>query len=72
MTASQPSACPDEVWLGYTFAELRRIADRATAYCRWGDRFPFPERFEIAWAGIIDYLTTRHTPPEPFETSDAP
>ncbi len=55
------------MWLGYTFNELRRIADRATVYCRWGDRFPSPERFEIAWAGIIDYLTGRDTPPEPFE-----
>lgn len=62
-----PSAAPqDEVWLGYSFAELRRIADRATVYCRWGDRFPFPERFEIAWAGIIDYLTACESPPPPF------
>ena len=36
-----------------------------------GDRFPFAERFDIAWAGIIDYLTTRHTPPEPFEVYKA-
>jgi hypothetical protein len=66
MTEPQPPACGDEVWLGYTFAELRRIADRATVYCRWGDRFPFPERFEIAWAGIIDYLTGCDSPPPPF------
>jgi hypothetical protein len=35
-------------------------------YCRWGDRFPSPERFEIAWAGIIDYLTGCDSPPPPF------
>jgi hypothetical protein len=66
MTESQP-AYPDEVWLGYTFAELRRIAERATVYCRWGDRFPFSQRFEIAWAGVIDYLTERDGPPGPSE-----
>jgi nucleotide-binding universal stress UspA family protein len=72
MTGSQPRACGDEAWLGYTFADLRRIADRATAYCRWGDRFPFAERFDIAWAGVIDYLTTcGDTPPEPFDVYKA-
>jgi hypothetical protein len=55
------------VWLGYTFAELRRIANRATVYCRWGDRFPFTERFEIAWAGMVDFLTGCDIPPQPFE-----
>jgi hypothetical protein len=62
-----PATGHDEVWLGYTLAELRNIADRATVYCRWGDRFPYHERFEIAWAGIIDYLTDCDSPPEPFE-----
>jgi hypothetical protein len=71
MTEPQPPACQDEVWLGFTFAELRRIAERATIYCRWGDRFGFPERFEIAWAGIIDYLTDCDSPPEPFEVYKA-
>jgi hypothetical protein len=60
------SAYQDELWLGYTFAELRRIAERATVYCRWADRLPFHERYEIAWAGIIDYLTNCDSPPEPF------
>jgi hypothetical protein len=67
MTEPQAPAPQDEMWLGYAFADLRRIAERATVYCRWGDRFPFPERFEIAWAGILDYLTACDTPPQPFE-----
>jgi hypothetical protein len=67
VTEPPPAARPDEVWLGYTLAELRRIADRATAYCRWGARFPVGERFDIAWAGIIDYLTACESPPEPVE-----
>jgi hypothetical protein len=71
VTDPRPYAHQQEVWLGYTFGELRRIADRATVYCRWGDRFPFPERFEIAWAGIIDYLTGCDTPPEPFDVYKA-
>ena len=37
-------------------AAWHQIAARATVYCRWGDRFPFPERFEIAWAGVVDHL----------------
>jgi hypothetical protein len=65
--APPPASPPEEVWLGYSFSELRRIADRAAAYCRWGDRFPFSERFEIAWAGVIDFLTGCDTPPEFFE-----
>jgi hypothetical protein len=71
VTQPCPRARPEEAWLGYTFTDLRNIADRATAYCRWGDRFPFPERFDIAWAGIIDYLTSCQTPPEPFEVYKA-
>jgi hypothetical protein len=67
VTEPEAPAGQGEVWLGYTFAELRRIAERATVYCRWADRLPFHERFEIAWAGIIDYLTTREDPPQPFE-----
>ena len=67
MTDPQLRAHGEEAWLGYTFTELRRIADRATVHCRWGDRFPFPERFEIAWVGIIDYLAACGTSPEPFE-----
>jgi hypothetical protein len=67
VTEPQFPACPDEVWLGYTFAELRRIAERATVRCRWADRLPFGERFEIAWAGIIDHLTGCDTPPQPSE-----
>ena len=42
-----------------------------TVNCRWGDRFAFSERFEIAWAGIIDYLTDYDSPPEPFEVYKA-
>jgi hypothetical protein len=66
VTEPQPHT-DSEAWLGYTFAELRQIANQATIYCRWGDRFPFPERFDIAWAGIIDYLTERDSPPQRFE-----
>jgi hypothetical protein len=66
MTDPQPRA-HQEAWLGYTFTQLRQIADRAARYCRWGDRFAAPERCEIAWAGLIDHLTTCDTPPEPFE-----
>lgn len=54
-------------WLGYSFRELHQIAARATVYCRWGDRFPFPERFEIAWAGVVDHLTGCDEPPESFD-----
>jgi hypothetical protein len=64
-------AAPGEVWLGYTFNELRRIAERATVYCRWADRLPYPERLDIAWAGIIDHLTSCDTPPQPFEMYQA-
>jgi hypothetical protein len=67
MTEPEPRAHGEEAWLGYTFTQLRQIADRAAIYCRWGDRFAAPERFEIAWAGLVDHLTTCDTPPEPFE-----
>jgi hypothetical protein len=67
VTGSQPRTHGEEAWLGYTFAQLRQIADRAAFYCRWGDRFAAPERFEIAWAGLVDHLTTCDAPPEPFE-----
>jgi len=63
----QTRANGEEVWLGYTFTQLRQIADRAALYCRWGDRLASPDRFDIAWAGLIDHLTTCDTPPEPFE-----
>jgi len=61
----------DETWLGYTFTGLHRIAERAAMYCRWADRLPYPERFDIAWAGIIDYLTGCDSPPEEFEVYKA-
>jgi hypothetical protein len=67
VTESPLPPTPDEVWLGYTFIELRRIAERATVYCRWADRLPYSERLDIAWAGIVDYLTGCDTPPQPFE-----
>jgi hypothetical protein len=67
VTGSRPGTGGQEAWLGYTFAQLRQIADRAAVYCRWGDRFAAPERFEIAWAGLVDHLTTCEAPPEPFE-----
>jgi hypothetical protein len=54
-------------WLSYSFRELHQIAARATLYCRWGDRFPFPERFEIAWAGVVDHLAGCEEPPESFD-----
>jgi hypothetical protein len=57
----------EAAWLGYTFRELHQIAARATVYCRWGDRFPFAERFEIAWAGVVDHLTGCEQPPESFD-----
>jgi hypothetical protein len=71
VTEPRPQAGPGEVWLGYTLAGLRAIADRAAAYCRWGDRFASAERSDIAWAGIIDYLTTCDTPPQPCEVYKA-
>jgi len=68
VTEPQPGTSGQEAWLGYTFTQLRQIADRAAVYCRWGDRFAAPERFEIAWAGLVDHLTTcGDTSPEPFE-----
>jgi hypothetical protein len=67
MTEPEPRAHGQEAWLGYTFTQLRQIADRAARYCRWGDRFAAPERFEIAWAGLVDHLTACEAPPEPFE-----
>jgi hypothetical protein len=67
VTESQSCTGGEEAWLGYTFTQLRQIADRAAFYCRWGDRFAAAERFEIAWAGLIDRLTTSDTPPESFE-----
>lgn len=54
-------------WLGYTFRELHQIAARAAVYCRWGDRFGFPERFEIAWAGVVDHLAGCEEPPQSFD-----
>jgi hypothetical protein len=71
VTAPRPGSGPGEVWLGYTLADLWQIAGRAAAYCRWGDRFGFAERSDIAWAGIIDHLTGCDTPPEPFEVYQA-
>jgi hypothetical protein len=71
VTPPRPGTGVGEVWLGYTLADLRAIADRAAAYCRWGDRFAFAERADIAWAGIIDHLTTCPTPPQPFEVYQA-
>lgn len=64
MTAGQQEQA---AWLGYSFLELHQIAARATVYCRWGDRFPFPERFEIAWAGVVDHLAGCEETPESFD-----
>jgi hypothetical protein len=63
MTGTQTEAA----WLGYSFRELHQIAARATIYCRWGDRFGFPERFEIAWAGVVDHLAGCDEPPGSFD-----
>jgi hypothetical protein len=63
VTARQAEAA----WLGYTFRELHQIAARATVYCRWGDRFPFSARFEIAWDGVVDHLAGCQEPPESFD-----
>jgi hypothetical protein len=57
----------DAAWLGYTLRELHQIAARATIYCRWGDRFPFSVRFEIAWDGVVDHLVGCQEPPESFD-----
>ena len=59
MTAQRPGAYQEDAWLGYTFRELHQIAARATIYCRWGDRFPFSVRFEIAWDGVVDEVIVR-------------
>jgi hypothetical protein len=67
----RPGARLQEAWLGYTLHELGQIARRATVYCRWGDRFPLPERFEIAWAGVIDYLAGCDSAPDSFEVYKA-
>jgi hypothetical protein len=67
MTGVQASSREQAAWLGYSFRELHQIAARATVYCRWGDRFPFPERFEIAWSGVIDYLAGCEETPESFD-----
>jgi len=61
----------EATWMGYTFTELHQIAGRATVYCPWGTRFPFPDRFEYAWAGMMDYLAACDTPPERFEVYKA-
>lgn len=58
---------PEAAWLGYTFRELNQIAVRAAVYCRWGDRFGVPERFEIAWAGVVDHLAGCEQPPDSFD-----
>jgi len=71
VTAQRPGAYQEDAWLGYTFGELHQIAGRATVFCRWGDRFPFAERFEIAWAGIVDYLAGCDDTPERFEVYKA-
>jgi hypothetical protein len=65
MTGSQQAA--EAAWLGYTFRELHQIAARATIYCRWGDRFPFHQRLEIAWDGVVDHLAACEQPPESFD-----
>jgi hypothetical protein len=61
----------EATWMGYTFTELHQIAGRATAYCPWGTGFPFPDRYEFAWAGIVDYLAGCDAPPERFEVYKA-
>ena len=67
----RPGTRPQEAWLGYTLHELSQIARRAAVYCRWGDRFALPERFEIAWAGVVDYLVGCAIAPESFEVYKA-
>ncbi|MGH3275742.1 MAG: hypothetical protein ACRDNZ_15630 [Streptosporangiaceae bacterium] len=70
-TGVRPGAGGQEAWLGYTLGELTQIARRAAVYCRWGDRFALPERFEIAWTGVVDYLAGCDSSPEPFEVYKA-
>jgi hypothetical protein len=67
MTGAQADCREQAAWLGYTFRELHQIAARATVYCRWGDRFPLNDRFEIAWSGVVDYLAGCEEPPESFD-----
>jgi hypothetical protein len=67
MTSTQAGSGPEAAWLGYSLRELHQIAARATVYCRWGDRFPFPERFEIAWSGVVDHLAGCEEAPESFD-----
>ncbi|HEY7146231.1 MAG TPA: hypothetical protein VH637_18475 [Streptosporangiaceae bacterium] len=69
MTGKPPG--PQDAWLGYTLHELSQIPRRAAVYCRWGDRFPLPERFEIAWAGVVDYLAGCAIAPDSFEVYKA-
>jgi hypothetical protein len=64
MTGLGDSVYREELWLGFTVGDLHQLATRAAILCRWADRFPYSERFEIAWAGIVDYLTECDSPPE--------
>lgn len=66
MTGLGDSVYREELWLGFTIRDLDQLATRAAILCRWADRFPYSERFEIAWAGIVDYLTECDSPPERF------
>jgi hypothetical protein len=74
--ALPPAAAPrpgggQDAWLGYTLGELSQIARRAAVCCRWEDRFALPERFEIAWAGVVDYLAGCDRAPDWFEVYKA-
>jgi hypothetical protein len=67
----RPAGGEPDAWLGYSLHELNQIARRAAVYCRWGDRFPLPERFEIAWTGVVDYLAGCASAPDSFEVYKA-
>jgi hypothetical protein len=57
----------EATWMGYTFTELHQMAGQLAVHCPWGGGFAFPDKFEFAWAGIVDYLAGCETPPERFE-----
>jgi len=61
----------EATWMGYTFTELHQIAGRSAVHCPWGAGYPVPDRFEFAWAGIVDYLAGCENPPERFEVYKA-
>jgi hypothetical protein len=64
MTGLGDSVYREELWLGFTVGDLHQLATRAAILCRWADRFPYSERFEIAWAGFTQVVTGQRASPD--------